>query len=726
MKRLLLLSLLFAGLAHAADYTISTGTGTVDGDTYCSGVCQPGDTLTMLGTARSSIVFRDLDGTAANPIIIRNDVTESGPLVITRSGGSGFAFLQDDNHGVVVDGSGGWSGQSATCGAQFDGQTQNCGIVITGCNTAMMKIQDLATDLTWRGIEIAGTFPTCDNGTGMLMHDDATTNGTHPGNYYEDWLVEDMYIHDCPKTCMYFGSNIFGSTNNDRTLTLRNMEIRYVLNEDAGNTGFKIKSHKEGTTTIHHNIIRRTGTNPADANVQAGLRMFESTGITYYNNLVEDTLGNGGGFGSCYSAHIQSSRTAIDFAGPATVSFYNNIAIDCEGGGLFVSNRGDVGAPDINGNLYNNTTINAGGGSINTESGGGSSVVQDNIACDGNVFDLRNHGSDTVNNNVTSACSAVGFVNLVGRDLHITDGSSPHDAGGNYVSPPAFDYDEQSRPQGLAEDAGAYEFVESGPSPSGGLQTPKPDPHSIDAGETHHPDYLWVLNEGATSTSEDDGSATDCDLTITGADWGSDAFGNYLTFISANSDEATNTTCTSPITTTGVMCAIVQINGDPDSIKAVSGWYDASDADQQASIAVTAGGFPRGDVVQSTGGGFDINLSSPEVDDNNWNMVCVRQSDSVNDVSVNGSAWDVAAISLTGVFTGIDTISIGSRKRSSTDQYFDGNVLTVFAYDGSKTDANIATIWNSGDPWPIIGVDPSSGPPPVTQRGQYTSSGFVR
>ena len=733
MPRVLIALLLLAlsTPVFAADHIINSGDSIVDCDTFDGGV-NPGDTLTFAGTSRSSkIELQDCHGTAGNPITLRNDVTQSSAFTIT--GGSGFVIRLDDSSYLTIDGTGKWVGASSSgCGAKFDGQTQNCGIIITtdsGCATGLIKLQDEHNNLTIRGVESFGNFPFCVSGIGWQMHDNNSTNAEFPGSFYEDNLYEDNYIHDVSRTAMYIGSNMFGTTNGERALTQRNNEIRYNLIEDTGCDGIKLKSYKEGLTLVHHNIVRRSGQNP-EVGSETGCNShaftaFESGFITFYNNLAEDTVGLGGGSSNCYSNFVQKADATIDGA-VFTNTYYNNIGINCKGTGISVGNQGDAGETANQIIAYNNTLINNNNGGIRTTGGDGDSTVQDNIVCDNTGGDISTAVGDTVSSNQTGSCASQNFVNLAARDLHLTTSSPAKDAGGVYVSPPDDDFDGVNRPLGVDFDDGAYEFVEAGgPGTGDELQSPKPSPFVIDSGETHYPDYLWLMDEASGGTVEDNGSAVDCDLSITGADWNSDSFGNYLTFISANSDEAINTSCTSPITTTSTLCSITRISTNPGDPVVVAGWFDASDADQGAHITLTGNGTPSARVVQSGAGGSDVNNAGAEIDDDLWHMVCVRQSDTTNDVSVDGAAWDVSTISLTGVFTGTDTISVGSRHRLATDHFLDGNVMAVFGYDGSKTSAEISTIWGAGNPWPQIGVDPASGPPPVTQRNQFNRAGSV-
>ena len=735
MKRILALLFLLPGFALAANTDIGTGTGTFDCNTDCGGACAAGDTLTLLGTARGSLLLKNCtQGTAVSPITLRNDVTESSPITISRSG-SGFALWIDVAENLVVDGTGLWSGVTPGkgCGASFsdttgDESNQACGIVVR-CSanfvTTLVKVRHDVTSLTIRGLELDGNFPACVRpGIGMGLSDNNQTQDDNPGEYYEDMLIEDNYIHDMATECMYNGGNIL----TPRLQESRDNTYRRNLLRRCGWDALSLKTHDSTMSFVYDNIVIESGVNPdglgVDGNSGACYNAFEAAQITWYNNWAADCAGNGPGI--CYESLIAASTTT-DIAEGQQVIFYNNVGVDCKGRGISTSvnpRQGTITSLEML--AYNNTIVNAGSDGIfiddDTVVAG---TVQDNLVCDsgGNDIDMGSGAAHVATSNTTGACSAQLFENLVGRDFHLASVSAPaYDAGGIYVSPPAFDFDNQSRPLGTNEEDGAYEFIEAGGGPGGGITAPKPEPHTIDAGETHYPHHLYVLNEGATSTTEDDGSSTDADLTITGADWSTDAFGPYLQFIDANSDFAENSTTVSAFTGTVTMCAVIRINGPQGTPSERFMQITDASAVNQLTMQTTGGlgylqGFAWDATISNTSEG------PPEVTDNEWNMVCVRGSDSILDISINGSAWDTESQGLTGMLTGIDTIALGGDRSTDAAGYADIDILAAWIYRATKTDANMVTIYNAGDPWPVIGVDPTSGPPPVAQRGQFKNAG---
>jgi hypothetical protein len=419
----------------------------------------------MTGTSRGNIILRDCHGTSGNEITLRNDTTESSAITLT--GGSGFVMLLDDVTFFIVDGTGKWSGASANgCGAAYDGGDQNCGIRITtntGCATALVKILDDVADLTIKGVEAFGYgyLDVCPRGIAFQLHDNNTTNTTHPGAYYENWTITENYIHESSRSSIYSGSNMFGSTAGARALTLRNHTYSYNLITNVGCDGLKIKSHKEGSTTVEHNIVRVTGLGPLGPSTGCNghaYSSFESTGITYDSNWASDTGGLGAA--NCFNFLIDQATTSIDFAS-ADNTYVNNVAVDCKGDGLQARNDGDASEPDVSALVFNNTFTDTTDG-IDTAGADGTSTVQDNIACDNNT-NIKTAAGDTANNNQTAACSTQDFVNLVGRDFHLASTGAPaYNTGGNYVSPPTTDFDDVVRPQAVTEDAGAFEFETAG------------------------------------------------------------------------------------------------------------------------------------------------------------------------------------------------------------------------------------------------------------------------
>ena len=750
-----LTALLLCSPAWAANYAVSLGTSTVDGDTFCSGVCQPGDTLTMDSGTRGPIVFRDLDqGTSGNEITIRNN--SSGQVVIQHNGVWPIHLINTTN--LIIDGTGAYTGKTAGhgCGAQFVDLTvfstdpdtaltnQACGIKVE-CNASndvntFVKFRGndpVAQDNTVKGVEVDGGYLSggggCETdppGIGMAMHDTSKNLEDNVGEWFEGFIFESNYIHHTSSECLYLGANVA----TPRDIPSRNTIVRNNVLYKCGYDGIDFKTNIDdsaGRSKIHGNIIAITGVAPGGGSVGnngGGINLFESGFTDIYGNWVQDTAPAGEGNGTCYKQFFQklinNDSTAVYAVDNLTTSWWNNVGIDCKGTGIAIGIKGIANQSQPTPDIFNVTIVGAGGQGIGIDSDVTNvATIQDDIVCDSVGTAISGGGgADVINNNHTGACSTQDFVNLVGRDFHLNSVSAPaYNAGGNYVTPPTDDFDGVSRPQSTTEDAGAFEL----PVPGAGndITMPKPNPHVIDAGETHYPDHLWVITEESGGTVEDDGSATDCDLAITGADWSTDAVGPYLQFIKANSDFAESTCIT--WTGTVTMCAIVRISGAQGTPnERWMGIYDAGSTDIQFRLQTT-GGLGYLQAFIDDGGTSNTSEGPPDVTDNLWNMVCTRGSSSILDISVNGSAWDTEVSSVT-ISSQLDTVALGGQRGGQAGPYADVDILLSWIHRGTKTSAEMATIYNSGNPYPIIGIDPASGPPPVAQRGQFKDSGVSK
>ncbi len=167
-----------AEAAGAAVVQVPANTGKVDCGTYGGGI-RPGDTVILTGRARGAISFSNCRGSASSPIVIRNDVSESGPLVVSQSG-DGFLSQCVDCENVVIDGTGKWAGAPAgACGAALeDGEwklgTRQCGIVFkctSGSPQSSLRLGGDSKFVIIKGVEVDGNLPTCNAGIGISVND---------------------------------------------------------------------------------------------------------------------------------------------------------------------------------------------------------------------------------------------------------------------------------------------------------------------------------------------------------------------------------------------------------------------------------------------------------------------------------------------------------------------------------------------------------------------------
>ena len=135
----------------AADYKVSSQTSKFD----CS-KARPGDTVTLPSGTRNSLIIADCEGTASNPIIVRNDPNGTGPAVIRRASGPGKGFILSCRNciGVDIDGSYKWKGAPS-------GKTYGIKVTMTGGEgpSAFLSISGLSRIVTIRNVEIDGAWP---------------------------------------------------------------------------------------------------------------------------------------------------------------------------------------------------------------------------------------------------------------------------------------------------------------------------------------------------------------------------------------------------------------------------------------------------------------------------------------------------------------------------------------------------------------------------------------
>jgi hypothetical protein len=242
----------------------------------------PGTLLTLAAGARGPLTIQNCNGTAADPIVIRNDPEGTGPTVISRASGpeDGFVFNCKDCTGVTIDGSYKWPGAPA-------GKTYGIKVTMTGGGSpsAFVNVGGLSRFVTIRNVEVDGAWPAlATNGIGISVNDHSVKRVDHPDLWREGILIEDSYVHNVETEGMYIGPNY-----RDGDLPLRDVEIRYNRVDDTGWDGINTKSMWAGDNSIHHNRIRRAGVNAAtsmDAAQYSGIMNNAGT-VKIYNNWVE-------------------------------------------------------------------------------------------------------------------------------------------------------------------------------------------------------------------------------------------------------------------------------------------------------------------------------------------------------------------------------------------------------------------------------------------------------
>ncbi len=458
----------YSSSADAATHEISASTSKLDCATFAGGV-RPGDRLILAGRSRGPIKLSSCVGTASSPIVISNDTSQSGPLVVNQSG-DGFQTECSDCEHVVIDGTGKWNGApGGTCGADLvNGEWQlgtvQCGIVLkctSGSPHSGLRLSGGSKHVTVKGVEIDANFPTCKKGIGLSVNDHTYT--PRVGEWREGIKLLHNYVHRTEGEGIYAGPN--QSKSYEGTMQLRNNEIAFNYVDSTGCDGINYKSAIAGASSIHHNYVTNTGQTArgGDSGCSgSGIALFESGFTDVYSNYVEAPSPVSSGAGHCIS-HIVSNLSAAKVA-TAPVKIYNNVARNCKGNGISFGRRDDTVAESVV-SAYNNTVVAPiGGKGVDVGSSIRSCDIRDNIV----VGKPLSASQCVVQNNSTEDLESQRFRDPAGRDYRLTANSPAVDEGSNKC--PAEDLIGTPRPQHGACDKGAFEFVE------GDVASTKPKP----------------------------------------------------------------------------------------------------------------------------------------------------------------------------------------------------------------------------------------------------------
>jgi len=437
----------WSGLLNAADHTISLKTSTFD----CSSV-RAGDTVTLPSGTRDPLVIAGCNGTASNPITIRNDSRGTGPTVIRSSSGSERAFVLACNNcvGVVIDGSNKWSGAP-------NEETYGIKITMTGgeAPTAFLRIGGLSRFVTIRNVEVDGAWPAlADHGIGISVNDHKIKLADHPGRWREGILIERSYVHDIGAEGLYVGPpHYYGD------LPLRNIEIRRNRIEDIGWNAINTKSMWEGNNSIHHNVVRRVGKNSStstNTSQYSAITNISGT-VKIYNNLIESSGQHG------ISQWTGGGPLASEGKGPFETYIWNNVIVGA--GSLWRTFMGEshginVGAQDGCEKpipyIFNNTIVNARRNAVRLAANVGGGFVKDNIVADAGSTPIVAPIFVTQANNRVGAASQMDFMDAENSNFRLRATSPARNQSTNGF--PENDFDDVPRPQDGAGDQGAFEF----------------------------------------------------------------------------------------------------------------------------------------------------------------------------------------------------------------------------------------------------------------------------
>ncbi len=460
-------------------FTIPANQYEVNGTTL--GV-KPGDVICLPGGTITSKLFVNINGTAANPVIIKNC---GGKSYIERSPASGFGIDFSRSRHFRLTGTG--------------DPNHFYGIEINGANQGV-QIGTISTDFEVDHIQVYNT-----GYAGIAIK---TNPGCNPETWRENYTmynvkVHDNYVHETTGEGFYIGNSHYhfadgvdkscsGVTIKVNEHAIRNCEVYNNIVENTGRDGIQVGAVIEGGKVYNNRVTVFGIKNPDHIN---GIQINPGFVGVVYNNFVTGGVGYG----------IQSIGIGANY--------FNNIITNCGAGGIFIDSRGNF--PGYTFNVFNNTLIKNGRYGLNflNLAAVNNKFFNNIIVSDGSsTFKyISKHPSaqlESSNNYETTNINALLFEDPSTLNFRIKVGSPAIDAGRDVTSfGITFDYDNKPRPVNTKFDQGAHEFqtqtigANAGPDVSITLPTNSVVLNGSGTSSTGVINsYLWTKKSGGSAT----------------------------------------------------------------------------------------------------------------------------------------------------------------------------------------------------------------------------------
>ncbi|HET7178484.1 MAG TPA: right-handed parallel beta-helix repeat-containing protein [Chryseosolibacter sp.] len=411
------------------DYVVPADSTVVDGKVLA---LKPGSVVCLNSAFHyGTLEFHNLEGTEADPIIIRNC---GGPVTIKATDKWHALKTINSKYFRITGGD-----ASGVYGIRIQGGEM--GMKLDGLSTNFEVDHVEVSNVSFAGI-MAKTDPGCD---------DATIRGNFT---MYDVRLHDNYVHDTGGEGFYIGNSFFDGMQRECGLRLphliKGLKVYNNVIRNSGWESIQVGCAIEGTE-IYNNTIENYGA----ANIEYqdnGIQIGSGTGGAVYNNFIKKGNGNG-----------------LIVMGTGDNVIYNNIIVDAGLNGIFCDERYTPGegftfinntiiSPKMYGiRLYSekvpmNTVIN------NIISNPGALASRDSA----NAFVARMNDKvhvEMANNLFVNNLDTLQFMNPA-ADNYRLKAASPAVNLGKDISSFRIDFDfyENRRLRGVAYDIGASEF----------------------------------------------------------------------------------------------------------------------------------------------------------------------------------------------------------------------------------------------------------------------------
>lgn len=310
------------GSCGSCTYVVPAGAVIIDAATLG---LQPGSVIGLDARIEyGNLLFRNLNGTYDQPIVIRN----CGGVARINGTGKNFGIKTENSKFFRITGG---------------DQKGEYGIIVSG-GTMGVTLQHLSTHFEVDHLEIENS------GFAGIMA--KTDPGCDPATWRGNFVMKGVslhnnYIHDTGGEGIYAGNSFFKDGVNTPCGRQYPHEIHYIrifgnVVRNTGWDGIQLGSATLGAS-VHANTIENYGTK--NINVQnGGIQIGEGTGGVCYNNLIRGGTGNG-----------------MMVLGLGNNIIYNNVIDQAGNHGVFCDERYSPGDGFV---FVNNTILNPGGDGI--------------------------------------------------------------------------------------------------------------------------------------------------------------------------------------------------------------------------------------------------------------------------------------------------------------------------------------------------------------------------